>query len=86
MSRNVLSILVGKRKETAVNVQKILTGWGCMIRSRLGLHDGTLDNCAESGLIIIELVGEKEKMDELLRKLTLLEDVSAKLITLSLAE
>ncbi len=83
MSRHVLTILVGKRKETAVNVQKILTGWGCIIRSRLGLHDGTLDQCSESGLIIMELVGEKEKMDELLRKLTLLEDVSAKLITLT---
>ncbi|MDD2998722.1 MAG: hypothetical protein EOM80_03705 [Erysipelotrichia bacterium] len=84
MERTIMAILVGKRKETAVNVQKILTGWGCMIKTRLGLHDGTLDNCAESGLIILELVGESEKKDELLRKLSLLEDVSAKLIKLSL--
>lgn len=84
MERTILTILVGKRKETAINVQKILTGWGCMIRTRLGLHDGTLDNCAESGLIILELVGEKEKMTEMTRKLTLLEDVSAQLVTLAL--
>ncbi|MBU1107479.1 MAG: hypothetical protein KKB51_12485 [Candidatus Riflebacteria bacterium] len=86
MSRHILTILVGKRKETAVNVQKILTGWGCIIRTRLGLHEGTLDNCSESGLIILELVGEQEKMDEMMRKLTLLEDVHAKMITLSLKE
>jgi len=84
MGRHILAILVGKRKETAVNVQKILTGWGCIIRTRLGLHDGTLDNCSESGLIILELVGEQEKMDEMMRKLTLLEDVQAKMVTLSL--
>ncbi len=86
MERTILTILVGKRKETAINVQKILTGWGCMIRTRLGLHDGTLDNCAESGLIILELVGEKEKMDEMTRKLSLLEDVSVKMVTLSLVK
>ncbi len=86
MSRHILAILVGKRKETAVNVQKILTGWGCIIRTRLGLHDGTLDNCSESGLIILELVGEQEKMDEMMRKLTLLEDVQAKMVTLSLKD
>lgn len=86
MERTILTILVGKRKETAINVQKILTGWGCMIRTRLGLHDGTLDNCAESGLIILELVGEKEKMDEMTRKLSLLEDVSVKMVTLSLSK
>lgn len=86
MSRHILAILVGKRKETAVNVQKILTGWGCIIRTRLGLHDGTLDNCSESGLIILELVGEQEKMDEMMRKLTLLEDVQVKMVTLSLKD
>ncbi len=84
MERTILVILVGKRKETAVNVQKILTGWGCMIRTRLGLHDGTLDNCAESGLIILELVGDKDKITEMTRKLELLEDVSVKLVKLSL--
>lgn len=86
MSRHILAILVGKRKETAVNVQKILTGWGCMIKTRLGLHAGTLDECSESGLIILELVGELEKMEELHRKLELLEDVHAKLVSLTLNE
>jgi hypothetical protein len=86
MERSVMVILVGKRKETAVNVQKILTGWGCMIKTRLGIHDGVLDNCSENGLIILELVGEQDKKDELLRKLSLLDGVNAKLVQLSLPE
>jgi hypothetical protein len=84
MNRTILCILVGKRKDTAVNVQKILTAWGCLIKTRLGLHDGTLENCSEAGVIVLELVGEKEKIQELTRKLTLLEDVQAKLVELSL--
>lgn len=84
MKRNILCVLVGKRKDTAVNVQKILTAWGCLIKTRLGLHDGTLENCSESGLIVLELVGEDEKIHELNRKLTLLDDVHAKLTELSL--
>ncbi|MFZ5950842.1 MAG: hypothetical protein ACOYXC_09050 [Candidatus Rifleibacteriota bacterium] len=84
MARNILCILVGKRKDTAVNVQKILTAWGCLIKTRLGLHDGTLENCSESGLILLELVGEEDKIQELNRKLSLLEDVHCQLVQLKL--
>ena len=61
MEKSVMAILVGKRQETAVNVQKILTGWGCMIKTRLGIHDGILEDCSNSGLLILELVGEEPK-------------------------
>jgi hypothetical protein len=82
MKKSILLILVGKRKEEAVKVQQILTGWGCMIKTRLGIHDGVLDNCSDSGLVIIELVGEDEKKQELARKLAVLPGVSSKLIDL----
>jgi len=79
-------ILVGKRKDSAVNVQKILTGWGCLIKTRLGIHDGVLANCTETGMIILELVGEEDKKDELFRKISLLADVNAKMVKISLKE
>jgi len=82
MKKSILLILIGKRKEEAVKVQQILTGWGCMIKTRLGIHDGVLEDCSDSGLVILELVGEDEKKDELTRKLSVLPGVSAKLITL----
>lgn len=83
MSKNILIILIGNRKESSVNVQKILTGWGCYIKTRLGIHDGVLDNCSDEGLIILELVGPSDKNEELTRKLNLLDKVSAKLVNLS---
>jgi len=63
--KTVMAILVKNRKETADKVQKILTAWGCLIKTRLGLHDGVLDNCSEAGLIVLELVGSPEQHKEL---------------------
>ena len=83
MAKSILLILVGKRKSTAVNVQKILTGWGCIIKTRLGIHDGVLDNCSEEGLIILELVGTFDQNEELSRKIGLLEDVRSELVQLA---
>ncbi len=83
MKRNVLLVLVSIRKESAVKVQQILTEWGCFIKTRLGLHEGVLDNCSESGLIFLELAGDESKHQELARKLNLLKNVDAKLVSLS---
>lgn len=86
MERNALLILVGSRKTSAVNVQKTLTGWGCLIKTRLGIHDGVLSDCSDHGLIFLELVGDKAKHKELCRKLNLLKGVSAELVNLKLDE
>ncbi len=86
MKKTLLLILVDGRKQSAVNVQKILTEWGCLIKTRLGIHDGVLDSCSESGLMILELVGDPEKQIEMTRKLSLLPGVKTKLETLSMDE
>lgn len=82
--KTILLILIGTRKESAVQVQKVLTGWGCMIKTRLGIHDGVLENCSDSGLLILELVGDKKQMDELARKISLIKGVSSRLVDLKL--
>jgi hypothetical protein len=83
MKRDVLLILVRHRQETAEKVQKILTGWGCFIKTRLGIHDGVLENCSDSGLIFLELTGDDlSKHEEITRKLNLVKGVDAKLIRL----
>ncbi len=86
MRKDMLLVLVDKRKEEAPTVQKILTGWGCVIKTRLGLHEGVLDKCTNSGLIILELVGDRDKHQELTRKLDVLSGVRAKLVELSLSD
>ena len=80
--RTIVAVIVNQRSETSINVQKILSAWGCMITTRLGLHEGVLDTCTQTGLIIVEMVGEEEKKEEFVRKLNLIKGVQAKKIDL----
>ena len=80
--KTILIVLIGKRKEAAVQVQKVLTGWGCMIKTRLGIHNGVMENCSDQGLLILELAGDRKQMTELARKVSLINGVSSKLINL----
>jgi hypothetical protein len=84
MAKTLLIILVGKRKDTAVKVQQILTAWGCIIKTRLGIHDGILDKCSDEGLLILELYGTEEQKKELARKVEVLPGVSSQMVNLSL--
>jgi hypothetical protein len=83
MEKTLLLVLIGKRKDTAVNVQKVLTGWGCIIKTRLGIHDGILDNCSDEGLLILELYGSTEQKEELARKIAVLPGVTSQLVNLA---
>lgn len=83
MKKTILLILIGNRKEEAVQVQKILTAWGCIIKTRLGIHDGVLDNCSEEGLLILELHGKEEDKQELARKVAVLPGVHSQLVELA---
>ena len=83
MEKRFLLVVIDIRKKEAVTVQKILTEWGCFIKTRLGLHEGVLDNRSEIGTIFMELAGDKDKHDELARKLNLLQGVNAKLIEMN---
>ncbi len=80
--KQVMVILVGDREHAAVNLQKLLTEWGCLIKTRLGIHDGVLDECSTEGLVILEVVGDQDKIDELCRKINLLHKVKAELVKL----
>ncbi len=82
--KTVMAIMIENRKEVVDQVQKILTGWGCIIKTRLGIHDDVLDNCSDKGLLILELAGTKDQHEELSRKLNLLKGVKAQYMTLSI--
>jgi len=82
MKKTVLLVLVGKRKEAAVDLQKVLTAWGCLIKTRLGLHSGVMENCTETGFMFLELYGSDEENAELARKIELIKGVESKLVIL----
>jgi hypothetical protein len=64
-SVEILGILVERNQDVVRSVQKILTAYGCNIRTRLGVNEVFFGEPA--GLIILELKGE-EKQRLLLEK------------------
>jgi len=61
----ILGILVERNPEVVLSVQKLLTAYGCNIRTRLGVNEVFFGEPA--GLIILELKGD-EKQRILLEK------------------
>ncbi|WP_353893486.1 hypothetical protein PRVXH_000231 [Proteinivorax hydrogeniformans] len=79
---NVMTVLVNNRKSSAIRVQELLTESGCIIKTRLGLNGGG-EACSDEGLIILELKGDREKIQALEGSLNKVEGVKAKNIELS---
>lgn len=78
---NIMAVLINHRTQKAVNVQEVLTKHGCAIKVRLGLHEAG-NVCSDEGLVILQLVGEKEEIDALEKELNSLDGVTAKTIEL----
>jgi hypothetical protein len=58
-STEILGVLVERNSETISSVQKILTAFGCNIRTRLGVNEVFFGEPA--GLIIMELKGDEKQ-------------------------
>jgi hypothetical protein len=86
MKKSVMVVLINHRHDAASKVQAVLTGWGCLIKTRLGIHEGVLENCTEHGLMFLDLVGDEAKMQELERKLNVIKGVTATMMTLELQD
>ncbi len=84
MKKTVMLILVGKRRESILSVQNILTEEGCFIKTRLGIHDGVLEGCADTGFIILDLVNDMQEHRKLAEKLNTIEAVKAKLVEIEI--
>jgi hypothetical protein len=57
----IMGILVERNKDVILTVQKLLTAYGCIIRTRLGVNEIFFGEPA--GLIILELTGDKSQME-----------------------
>lgn len=56
----ILGIRLDNRAQTALEFQKILTNYGCIIKTRLGLHDVSDNKCAPNGVILLEVIDDAE--------------------------
>jgi len=74
----VLGVHITNRLKKAVEVQKLLSQYGCNIKTRLGLHEASEEVCGTNGLLILELVGDEKKCNELAAKLGKIAGIEVK--------
>lgn len=80
---SIMAIKLLPRNEVAPKVQEILTKHGCIIKTRLGLHEASKEACSQAGLIILDLLNDNNnEIKELLEELNSLDHVTAKLLEL----
>lgn len=61
-TKTILGVHVAQRTRHTAKVQKILSGFGCAIRTRLGLHDAGAGACSPNGLILLEMVDRADAL------------------------
>ncbi len=79
MSKVIMGIQIDTRSSDALEVQKLLGENGCIIKTRLGLHDASKENqvCSPQGLVILEFVnGADKEIAELESALNEIKNVS----------
>ncbi len=69
----ILGLLVEKQHDVILTVQKLLTSYGCYIRTRLGVNETFFGEPA--GLIILELTGDNAQRSLLEKDLSALKGV-----------
>lgn len=74
---NVMTLLVNNRSKNSTALQSVLTDSGCMINTRLGLHEAG-NVCSEEGLIILQLTGSDADIQNLEINLNKVDGVTAK--------
>ena len=75
---NIMGIVIEDRKKFAPQVQEVLTEYGSIIDTRIGLHTGIENFHNNEGFIILNLNDDDKKIDEFVKKLKNIESVRVK--------
>ncbi|ATW27057.1 hypothetical protein [Candidatus Formimonas warabiya] len=81
---NVVVLLIGKRVDSAVKVQEILTQNGDIIKTRLGINREPGSKDPGSGFIFLELCGSDDRMKKMCEDLNSIGTVKAECLKLDL--
>ena len=71
----IIGIYIQDRIKQAADIQKLLTEFGCNIRTRLGLHAAADNYCADYGIIILEMMGAEDEINHLFDKLSRIDGI-----------
>lgn len=78
----IIVISVERRQEISSKVQEVLTKFGCIIQTRLGLHNSSKDSCSSNGLIILECIDDEQEVKKLNDALLGIEGIKVKIVNI----
>lgn len=67
--KTILGVHVAQRTKHTPKIQKILSDYGCSIRTRVGLHEASENVCSPNGLILLEVVSRAAELTAALAKI-----------------
>ncbi|HQP38363.1 MAG TPA: hypothetical protein PLI95_24430 [Polyangiaceae bacterium] len=73
----ILGVHISNRIQRAVDVQRLLTEYGCNIKTRVGLHEVGTDVCGPGGIVLLEMFGEEARCLALADELNKIDGVEA---------
>ncbi len=76
----IMAIKINGRTAKAPHVQEILTRYGCNIKTRVGFHETSEDQCSMDGILILQLFGKEEDISAMFTDLQKLDGVVPKMI------
>ncbi len=82
METIIMVLTIDPRSAHAPQVQTILTKHGCIIKTRLGLHEVNQNSCSEEGLIILHIHSSLDEIKILENELLDVDGVKVKYMSL----
>jgi len=79
----ILGVHITDRVKNASDVQKLFTEFGCQIKTRLGLHEASENVCSPNGMILLEMIDDEPKCEDLSRKLKAIPGVEVQKMVFS---
>ncbi len=61
----ILGVLLRKRTRTSESFQEILSRHGCIIKTRIGIHQTSNNVCSPDGVILLDVVGSESDIQAL---------------------
>lgn len=57
--KTIIGIKLNNRVNNSSDLQEILSKYGCIIRTRIGLHDVDCGKCSQNGIILLEVINDE---------------------------
>lgn len=76
MECSIMAVAINPRTQAAPKVQEVLTEYGCIIKTRLGLHEASETTCSTRGLVLLHLRNDESEINNLKAALNAIDGVS----------